>query len=135
MTGMTRLGGVRLAFVVGLVCVVFAGVGGGVAASSAEITVFGFELDGNVGQDSAGPYDWANLFDAGGGKLLVPGPGGPLLQSGFTRDPTNTTLDDIFTGGGSKDAVGISLWRYDASKPQAKDDIENFYAGMFRVPG
>ena len=134
------MGSVRSMTLVLLVAVVAAALGlagGAFAASPAEITPFGFELDGNVVQDSAGPtpYDWANLFDAGGGKLLAPNPDGPLLQSGFTTDPVNTTSDDIFTGVGSKDTEGFSLWRSTASKPQAKDDIENFYAGMFRVPG
>src|SRR5262249_2697506 len=44
--------------------------------------------------------------------------------------------DDIFTGGGSKDTLGIQQgqWLFTASKPQAKDDITHAFAATYTDP-
>jgi hypothetical protein len=45
-------------------------------------------------------------------------------------------LDDIFTGGGSKDTLGIQQgqWLFTDAKPQAKDDITHAFAAMYTAP-
>jgi hypothetical protein len=108
-------------------------------ASVAITPVFpwGFELDGNALQDSAGPtpYDWSNLFDSSGNRVMAQD-FNPLAASAFKADTYNSTTDDIFTGGGSKDALGIQSGPslYTNAKPQPKDDLEHVFAGMLIVP-
>src|SRR5262249_6262430 len=58
------------------------------------------------------------------------------IGANFVTDSFNTTGDDIFTGGGSKDTNGIQQgpWRFTDSKPQAKDDIEHAHAATYTDP-
>jgi hypothetical protein len=68
-----------------------------------------FELDGNATTAVLGSsgstttsHDWDQVFaDAG-----APVTSGALAGS-FVTDPVNSTADDIFTGGGSKDTNGV----------------------------
>ena len=87
-----------------------------------------FELDGNAVDDPlvAGD-DWANA---------VFGDGGSSFAHSFVTDAVNTTNDDIFTSGGSKDTLGIQqgAWKFTDSKPQAKNDITHAYAAMYTDP-
>src|SRR5205823_1657805 len=53
------------------------------------------ELDGNVTHTTA--HDWDQVFANAAGALAA----------SFVTDKVNTTADDIFTGGGSKDTQGI----------------------------
>jgi hypothetical protein len=116
-------------FVVGAVA------SGGAFASGGDV---GFELDGNTVHNSGTtpPYDWADLFDASGGQLLAPD-FNPLAASTFITDPVNANSDDLFTGGSSKDTLGIQSgpWLFTNTKPQGKDDLEHAFAGMLIVPG
>src|SRR5262245_23356732 len=90
----------------------------------------GVELDANAVHDSATtpPYDWASLFDANGFPLVVPD-FDPLAASAFASDEVNSTTDDIFQGGGSKDTLGIQAgpWLSTDSKPQGKDDPDDAF--------
>jgi hypothetical protein len=57
---------------------------------------------------------------------------GANLTPGWVQDPVttpNTFSDMIFTGGGSKDVLGISQWQWKMQMPQDKDDIEHSFAG------
>jgi hypothetical protein len=53
----------------------------------------------------------------------------------FESDLINTTSDNEFTGGGSKDTSGIQAgpWLWNTSKPQAKDDIEDAFAAAYTL--
>jgi hypothetical protein len=87
-----------------------------------------FELDGNALDDpTVTGDDWSNA---------VFGNGGSSFAHSFVTDAVNTTGDDIFTGGGSKDTLGIQNgpWLYTGSKPQAKNDITHAYAAMYTDP-
>ncbi|HKB00780.1 MAG TPA: hypothetical protein VKD90_01110 [Gemmataceae bacterium] len=87
-----------------------------------------FELDGNALDDPAVTGDdWSNA---------VFGNGGSSFAHSFVTDAVNTTGDDIFTGGGSKDTQGIQQgpWLFTDSKPQAKNDITHAYAAMCTDP-
>jgi len=87
-----------------------------------------FELDGNALDDSAVTGDdWSNA---------VFGDGGTSFAHSFATDTVNSTSDDIFTGGGSKDTHGIlnGPWLFTDSKPQAKNDITHAYAAMYTDP-
>ncbi len=86
-----------------------------------------FELDGNALNDPAPGDDWSNA---------VFGDGGSSFAHSFVTDAVNSRTDDIFTGGGSKDTLGIQQgqWLFTDSKPQAKDDITHAYAAMYTDP-
>jgi uncharacterized repeat protein (TIGR01451 family) len=87
-----------------------------------------FELDGNAINDPAvAGDDWSNV---------VAGDGGSSFAHSFVTDAVNSRSDDIFTGGGSKDTLGIQQgrWLFTNSKPQAKDDISHAYAAMYTDP-
>jgi len=87
-----------------------------------------FELDGNAIDDpGVSGDDWSNA---------VFGDGGASFAHSFATDAVNTTSDDIFTAGGSKDTLGIQQgqWKFTDSKPQAKNDITHAYASMYIDP-
>jgi uncharacterized repeat protein (TIGR01451 family) len=89
-----------------------------------------FELDGNTTVDTAGGHDWNQVFsDFQGTTTNASG----ARAVDFVNDPINTTQDNIFTGGGSKDISGIQHgpWLSTGGKPQGKDDIENAAAALY----
>jgi uncharacterized repeat protein (TIGR01451 family) len=94
-----------------------------------------FELDGNVTTTTA--HDWDQVFaDAGspsGSGSFTHGTASGALAGSFFTDKVNTSADDIFQGGGSKDTLGIQQgrWLFTASKPQGKDDITHAYASAY----
>jgi hypothetical protein len=98
-----------------------------------------FELDGNATTGVLGTsgstttsHDWDQVFnDVTNGT----GTSGAFAHS-FVTDAVNSQSDDIFTGGGSKDTLGIQSgpWKFTDSKPQAKDDITHAYAAMYTDP-
>src|SRR5262249_54492646 len=67
---------------------------------------------------------------------VTPPPVSGALASTFVTDAVNTTADDIYTGGGSKDTLGIQQgkWLFTDSKPQGKNDITHAYAAAYRDP-
>jgi len=73
--------------------------------------------------------DWANVFTGGAGLHAV-------ATTGIVTDVTNSTTDDIFTGGGSKDTLGLQSgpWLWKNGKPQGKDDIAHAYAAAYTLP-
>src|SRR3954462_6114575 len=87
-----------------------------------------FELDGNA--ITTVSHDWDQVF-ADNNTTAPPSSG--AIASSFVTDKVNTTADDIFTGGGSKDSLGIQQgrWLFTDSKPQAKDDITHAYAAAY----
>jgi hypothetical protein len=116
-----------------------------------------FELDGNAttgnltsGNPNPPPsssgsqntsHDWDQIFaDAGsptsGSKSFTAGPTSGANAGSFVFDAVNTTGDDIFTGGGSKDTNGLQEgpWLFTDGKPQGKDDIENAFAAQYVDP-
>ena len=90
-----------------------------------------FELDGSAVNDAPPGDDWGNA-------LAYPGhpAGGSALAQTWDPDLTNTTSDNQFTGGGSKDTQGIQsgAWLWNTSKPQAKDDIAHAFAAAYSLP-
>ncbi len=85
-------------------------------AASANPDIDGFELDGNA---------------AGGGRSDWDGLGSPLEFTGFIVDPTGSS-DRGHTGGGSKDTLDVSQWRWtDGTVTPAKDNIANAYAAGY----
>src|SRR6266566_2106974 len=91
-----------------------------------------FELDGNAVNDAAPGDDWGNALAYPG----HPAAGSALAQT-WDVDLTNTGSDNEFTGGGSKDTLGIQsgAWLWNTSKPQAKDDIAHAFAAAYTLPG
>ena len=93
-----------------------------------------FELDGDVTAGTMGQngHDWDQVY---ADKLNGTSTSGALALS-FVTDKVNTTQDDIFQGGGSKDTQGLQggPWLYTASKPQGKDDITHAYAAAYNIP-
>src|SRR5205807_392054 len=80
-----------------------------------------FELDGNAFDDpQVAGDDWSNtLFGTSS-----------AVAHSFVTDAVNAQTDDIFTGGGSKDTLGIQQgqWLFKNGKPQGKDDITHAFA-------
>jgi uncharacterized repeat protein (TIGR01451 family) len=102
-----------------------------------------FQLDGNVTTEATVPatHDWDQVFADAGSPSAVPGRGSfsngatsQALAGAFINDRVNTTSDDIFQGGGSKDTLGIQNWLFTGSKPQGKDDITHAYAAAYIDP-
>ncbi len=126
-----------------LVCLLGATLGTAVAMAQVDSPTGVFQLEGNATKDAAVCFpltnpactpnnvtfgantdDWANIFS---------GPNHALAKS-FVTDKTNTNDDDGFTGGGSKDVLGINQWKWKGSKAQAKDDISHAFAAAYRLP-
>src|SRR5438046_4527123 len=86
-----------------------------------------FELDGNIDTDTAGNHDWDQVHAGTSGAD----------NTQFITDAVNTTADDIFTGGGSKDQQPIQSgpWLWTTSKPQPKDDITHAFAAAYTIGG
>ena len=71
--------------------------------------------------------DWANV-NTGGTSFHG------LATTGIVTDTINSTSDNIFTGGGSKDTIDIPSWLWKSGKPQGKDDIEHAFAAAYTLP-
>jgi uncharacterized repeat protein (TIGR01451 family) len=82
-----------------------------------------FELDGNAVSEGGVPgEDWDHVFA---------GTSSATTEPAFVVDKVNTTADDIFTGGSSKDINDTSDWLWTTSKPQAKNDITPAFAAAY----
>jgi uncharacterized repeat protein (TIGR01451 family) len=81
-----------------------------------------FELDGNAVSGAAPGEDWDHVY-AGTSAAITP----PV----FLTDKVNSTADDIFTGGSSKDISDTTDWLWTTSKPQAKNDITHAFAAAY----
>jgi len=85
------------------------------------------ELDGNTADGVATGVDWDSLFTSGGSAADA---------YVYLEDPFDAALDDIFTGGSTKDIHDIDEWLWKPSQPQPdKDDIENAAAAAFSYAG
>jgi uncharacterized repeat protein (TIGR01451 family) len=97
-----------------------------------------FELDGNVQTQSATTHDWDQIFaDAGspaihGSGTFTNGPTSHALAGSFLSD--ELTGDDIYTGGGTKDTLGVNGWLFKTGKPQDKDEITDAFATAYTDP-
>src|SRR5262245_44063242 len=96
-----------------------------------------FELDGNV-THVAPTHDWDQIFaDAqplvNGDGTFTNGSTSGATAGSFFADAVNSNQDDIFTGGGSKDTLGVQQgrWLFTGSKPQGKDDITHAFATAY----
>jgi uncharacterized repeat protein (TIGR01451 family) len=98
-----------------------------------------FELDGNTVHNSATtpPYDWNDLFDASGNRIVTPDPiNGPILADTFVSD---SALPDQSYFTSNKDiqpiASGVQHWGCDPiNNPLDKDNLLNAYAALIQVP-
>jgi hypothetical protein len=100
-----------------------------------------FELDANATTGLLGAtgsattsHDWDQVF--ADNQVTPTGTTSGALASTFVTDAVNSNADDIFTGGGSKDTLGIQSgrWLFTGSKPQAKNDITHAYAAAYTDP-
>jgi hypothetical protein len=82
-----------------------------------------FELDGNVTDAGGGGDDWSTANYGGIG-------GTQLAKTGVLADPRPTS---IFVGGGSKDDLDVSQWKFKDGSVPDKDDITNAYAVAYKV--
>jgi hypothetical protein len=92
-----------------------------------------FELDRNaVDSNTAAtsPDDWDTLY----GDTVGPA-GHSLIFTGILPDIESASdAGDQFAGGGSKDDLDISEWRWKAGEPLDKDDITNAYSAGYTIP-
>src|SRR5262249_38389103 len=115
------------------------GTTGGGTGSGDPVAAGGFELDGNAttgGLGSSGSPTTSPHRDPVFNDVVNGTSTSGALASSFVTDAVNTNGDDIFTGGGSKDTLGIQQgpWRFTDSKPQAKNDITHAYAATYTDP-
>jgi uncharacterized repeat protein (TIGR01451 family) len=89
-----------------------------------------FELDGNATVDTAGGHDWNQVYADNVAHPRTTTSG--ALDSSFVTD--ETTGDDIYTGGSTKDTQGINGWLFKTGKPQDKDEIEHAFAAQYKDP-
>ncbi|MBY4678276.1 prealbumin-like fold domain-containing protein [Marinobacterium arenosum] len=95
-----------------------------------------FELDNSTeGADAfvESSADWATTNCPGpeascglvsGPNVDPDNPGGGAFESLFIADPDSTgNMDDIFTGGGSKDDLDVSEWQWTFGSTPDKDDL------------
>lgn len=115
------------------------------AAGANDVRAVAFQLDGNIAQDATNPvtYDWANFFDANGGKLSLPA---GFTASSFVKDfntapgkkPGSVVFDtsDASTYTiGSKDILDVNGWSCTpANNVTDKGDIMNAYATAYTDP-
>src|SRR5262249_13875579 len=115
------------------------GTSGGGTGSGDPVAAGVFELDGNATTGVLGTsgstttsHDWDQVFNDVVNGTSTSG----ATAASFVTDAVNTTGDDIFTGGGSKDTQGIQQgpWLFTDSKPQAKNDITHAYAATYTDP-
>jgi uncharacterized repeat protein (TIGR01451 family) len=103
-----------------------------------------FELDGNATTGVLGTsgstntsHDWDQVFaDAGspsGSGSFSRGPASGAIGGSFLSD--ETTGDDIFTGGSTKDTLPVGGWLFKTGKPQDKDELLHAYAAEYIDPG
>src|ERR1041384_1171602 len=88
-----------------------------------------FELDGNAVTNTT--HDWDQVY--ADSLLNGPTPNSSASAISFKNEPTNSNTDTIFTGGGSKDTLGIQQgqWLWKTGKPQPKDDIADAFAAAY----
>ena len=104
--------------VAGLVLIV------GVPSATAVHDLGLFELDENAVAEGTPGDDWETI--AGGG-------GSALLET-FITDPVESSLDDIFIGGQTKDTENINEWFWKEGEPNDKNDIEHAFAASYEHP-
>ena len=91
-----------------------------------------FELDRNATDSDAAnlPDDWQTLS----ADTTAPF-GHSLIFTGILPDIESASdAGDQFSGGGSKDDLDISEWRWKAGEPLDKDDITNAYSAGYTIP-
>jgi hypothetical protein len=96
-----------------------------------------FQLDGNAKQSvgTGTGEDWDTYFCPPSGTVpCTPSPAnfgsGNAVAKNFITDVSGKS---IFTGGGSKDILGISNWKFTDGSVPDKDDILHAYAAAYNV--
>jgi uncharacterized repeat protein (TIGR01451 family) len=119
----------------------FFGVEGNGVGNGDALPLSLFELDGNATTGVLGTsgstvtsHDWDQVF--ADNSAAVPTNTAGAIASSFVTDKVNSNSDDIYTGGGSKDVLGIQSgqWLFKGGKPQGKDDITHAYAALYKDP-
>jgi uncharacterized repeat protein (TIGR01451 family) len=89
-----------------------------------------FEIDGNATVNTSGGHDWNQVYADNTANPHTNTAG--AIASSFV--PDETTGDDIYTGGSTKDTLPIGGWLFKTGKPQDKDEILNAAAALYRDP-
>ncbi len=84
-----------------------------------------FELDGNAVNDAAAGDDWDQVYNDTSNAD----------STQFIIDPVDSSSDETFTGGSTKDGelIGDWLWKHFKAS-QAKNDITNAFAAAYTNP-
>ena len=83
------------------------------------------------GSGTATVPDWDRIYQD---VLNATDTSGSGTTPGFAHDPVgtpNSFSDNIFTGGGSKDTLGISQWQWKMQQPQDKNDIAHAFGASY----
>ena len=95
----------------------------GVPSATAVHDLGLFELDENAEAQATPGDDWETI--AGGGSSA-------LLDT-FVTDPVETSADDIFDGGQTKDTENLDEWLWKGGEPNDKNDIEHAFAAPTNI--
>ena len=96
----------------------------GVPAATAVNDLGLFELDENAVAQATPGDDWATLAGGGGSALL----------DTFVTDPVESSTDDIFDGGQTKDTENLDDWFWKGAEANDKNDIEHAFASAYEHP-
>jgi hypothetical protein len=96
----------------------------GVPAATAVNDLNLFELDENAVVQSTPGDDWETLAGGGGSALL----------DTFVTDPVESSADDIFDGGQTKDTENLDEWFWKGAESNDKNDIEHAFASAYEHP-
>ena len=83
-----------------------------------------FELDANAFDEAAAGDDWDTLVGGGGSANVF----------NMIQDPVESSADDIFDGGQSKDITDIDAWSWKGAEPNDKNDIQHAFAAAYEDP-
>ncbi len=85
-----------------------------------------------IGGSGATSINWGQGFQTSVNNVYT-GPSGTNL--GFAHDLVNSSNDNIFGGGQSKDTSSITQWGWVYQKPQNKDDLADAFAVAYTDAG
>ena len=97
----------------------------GVPSATAVHDLGLFELDENAVAQATPGDDWETIAGGGGSALI----------DSFITDPVESSADDIFDGGQTKDINNINEWFWKGGEPNDKNDIEHAFAAAYTHAG
>jgi hypothetical protein len=84
-----------------------------------------------VGMAGSHTMNWVSGFQVVLNNTDTSGAG---LTPGYMHDVVNSSSDDIFKSGSSKDTASVTQWLWTPQKPQPKDDLADAFSASYADP-